>query len=1002
MAAAAIPRGAVAALAQDRAGFVWVATGDGLMRFDGYRSRPQGRETLQVAARNLGWIQALLPTRDGRLWIGTEAEGLAVYDPAVDRVSLHPGNAARNARLEALPPLRALAEGADGSIWAGCVGRGLLRFDAVGAGVTTYRHSAAPGSLPDDRVQALVVDRAGTLWVGTALGLSRRMAGQQDFVPVTATGLLGTSVQALFQAADGRIWVGTQQGGVVMLDPVTARGALLAKGGAAVTSFAEQRSGPVWVGRQSGVDLFNAASGQLVQRLRHDRRDTGGLAGAEVTGLLRDQAGAIWVAGLGIGLQRHIPVNPAIRVLSGTGTGPAATAGFSTDVRALLQRPGGEIWAAAHAGGVTRLDRQLHVLGTLSAVSAGDRVEAMSQDREGSAWLATGRKLFRLDRRGQLLQHLEHGLGPVRRLLIGPQGRLWLGTEDGLYLLAQGEALPRRVMLAGGETLAGPIHALSEAPDGSIWVGGALGLFRVPARAETLTAVQPPAGAGLGNPTVIGLLFGRQGDLWVDTAVTGLHRCRDWQAGQPQFERVSERHGAVSRPFGVNLLEDERGRIWTHMHVYDPALDGLGELSAADGVVDFGTGWFGSYSALSDGRLLFGGSKGLLEVTPRAYRASAYRPPLVVSELRVAGARQWAGALNTPVTLAPGRHDISVEFSVLDYSAPGRIRYRYRMDGVDEHWINTGAELRTASYGNLSPGAYQLRINAMDQFGVWRSDELTIPVQVLPAWWQQTWFRAAALLLSLGAAVLLVRARTRYLVHDGKARARAAALEETSLTDPLTGMRNRRFLTERIEADVALTLRHHDSHLQHGATLPPDADLVFFLIDIDHFKQVNDLHRHAGGDAVLRQMRARLAPIFRESDYLVRWGGEEFLVLARSTSREHAAGLAERVRAAVADTPFMLDDGSKLWCTCSLGYAAFPLAPSSPRAHDWAAVLDLADSALFAAKHRGRNGWVGVQQATGDVNPQTVRTPEFWAATDGLEIQQFAAGSRATVPATPS
>ena len=1009
VAAAAVPRGAVAALAQDTAGFIWVATGDGLLRFDGYRSRPQGRDTETAAARNLGWIQALLPSRDGRLWIATESEGLAVYDPAVDSVSLHAGSAARRARLEAaeaVAPLRALAEGADGSIWAGSGGEGLLRFEAHGAGLTVYRHTASPGSLPNDRVQALAVDRAGTLWVGTAQGLSRRKPAREEFEPVLAGGLAGASVQALFQAADGRIWVGTQRGGVAVLDAVSALGPLLANGGAAVTRFAEQAGGPIWVGRQSGIDLLDPGDGRLLQRLRHDRRDVGGLAGAEVTALLRDQAGAIWVGGLGLGLQRHSPVSAAIRVQgppTQAGDAQASTALASGDVRALVQRADGEIWAAVHEGGVARLDAGLQVIGPLAAVPASVRVEAMALAAQGGVWLAAGRELLKLDGGRRVVRRVAHDIGPVRRLLSDRTDVLWVGTEDGLYRLEPGASVPRRLGQVGGAALAGAIYALSEAPDGGVWVGAAVGLFRIAGGiadgiaggiaggGDALTAVASPPGAGLGNPGVIGLLFDRAGNLWADTAVTGLHRSRDWRVARPQFERISERHGVVSRPFGVNLLEDGRGRIWTHMHVYDPALDGLGALNAADGVVDFGTGWFGSYTALRDGRLLFGGSKGLLVVTPQAFEAAAYLPPLVVSELRVGGARQWAGGFNKAVRLAPGQRDVSVEFAVLDYSDPGRVRYRYRLDGVDEQWISTGAGLRSASYGNLSPGDYRLRVSAMDRAGVWRSDELAIPVQVLPAWWQQSWFRAVALTLLVGLAYGLLRARTRHLVLAGNIRARAAALEEMSLTDPLTGLHNRRFLNERIEADVALSLRRYDSALQRSEQLPPDADLVFFLIDIDHFKQVNDLHRHAGGDAVLRQIRARLTQVFRDSDYLVRWGGEEFLVVARSTARAHAAGLAERMRAAVADVPFVLNDGSRLACTCSLGYAAFPLAPDQPHLHAWAAVLDLADSALFAAKHKGRNGWVGVQRATGDFDAQGLRTPARWGTVVGLEIEQHTA-----------
>ncbi|MBA3931274.1 MAG: GGDEF domain-containing protein, partial [Xanthomonas sp.] len=129
--------------------------------------------------------------------------------------------------------------------------------------------------------------------------------------------------------------------------------------------------------------------------------------------------------------------------------------------------------------------------------------------------------------------------------------------------------------------------------------------------------------------------------------------------------------------------------------------------------------------------------------------------------------------------------------------------------------------------------------------------------------------------------------------------------------------------------------------------------------------RVNDAHGHAAGDAVLMQMRGRLEPVFRATDWLVRWGGEEFLIVARSISRQHAAELAERVRAAVAGQPFVLDDGRLLQRSCSLGFACFPLAVAHPRALDWSATLDLADAALYAAKRSGRNAWAGVVDAGG-------------------------------------
>ncbi len=186
-------------------------------------------------------------------------------------------------------------------------------------------------------------------------------------------------------------------------------------------------------------------------------------------------------------------------------------------------------------------------------------------------------------------------------------------------------------------------------------------------------------------------------------------------------------------------------------------------------------------------------------------------------------------------------------------------------------------------------------------------------------------------------------------------------LEKTSLTDPLTGLKNRRFLMQNIDADVALSLRQYQTVASEVNKLPKDADLLMFLVDLDHFKQVNDKYGHAAGDAVLVQIRERLQQVFRDSDYLIRWGGEEFLIVARATSREIAEELAERVRIVVAEKNFHLEGDLYIAQTCSVGFACFPFVLAHPRAITWQDVVDIADIALYAVKHAGRNGWVGLR-----------------------------------------
>jgi len=186
-------------------------------------------------------------------------------------------------------------------------------------------------------------------------------------------------------------------------------------------------------------------------------------------------------------------------------------------------------------------------------------------------------------------------------------------------------------------------------------------------------------------------------------------------------------------------------------------------------------------------------------------------------------------------------------------------------------------------------------------------------------------------------------------------------LEEASLTDPLTGLRNRRYFSATIEADVAQALRSHaDAHDAHTR------DLVFYLIDADNFKDINDRYGHDVGDRVLIEMSRRISSSIRHSDVLVRWGGEEFLIVSRYTDRREAELLAQRVLSAVADAPFAINDpGEKIHRTCSLGWAPFPWFVEDPRAVTHEEVLSLADRGLQQAKQTGRNRAVGIVPSAG-------------------------------------
>jgi diguanylate cyclase (GGDEF)-like protein len=183
-------------------------------------------------------------------------------------------------------------------------------------------------------------------------------------------------------------------------------------------------------------------------------------------------------------------------------------------------------------------------------------------------------------------------------------------------------------------------------------------------------------------------------------------------------------------------------------------------------------------------------------------------------------------------------------------------------------------------------------------------------------------------------------------------------LREASFSDLLTGTRNRRYLATFIEADIQQVLRSYSA--EADAEAKRNRDLIFYLIDADHLKEVNDAYGHDVGDEVLVELARRISSAIRHSDVLIRWGGEEFLVVSRYTDRENAAALATRVLAAVGGELFTVKGGHSFRRTCSIGWAAFPWFVKHPESVPYEELLRLTDCALYEAKKAGRNQAVGM------------------------------------------
>ncbi len=996
-----VPTHLASAMVQDGRGFLWIGTQAGLARWDGLAFRVFASDPADPTTLGGSYVRALLAARDGRIWIGTFGGGLSAFDPATEtftryrHVADDPGSLAHD-RVEGL------AEDSSGAIWVATSG-GLDRLDppfATGvAAFAHFRHDPNdPSSLADDLVRALLVDRAGRLWVGGRAGLQRlRPEGDFERVgsdPGLSTSLAGDFVERLYEDRRGRIWIGTAEHGAAVLDPATGGVTRLpGRGGGPrglshwwIYGFAESED-EVWIATfGGGVDVVDATTLGLVARLRHDPALPSTIGSDRVGSILADRSGVIWIGSWGQGVARHDRSTRPFRALRASPNRPDGLS-QSAVVRAL-PLDDGRVWAGTNGRGIELLDRQGRRLEAHRpdpddpGALADGAVTCLARGADDTLWVATLDGTLHLRRRGArrfVRIGAEEGLpgGPIRALTFASDGGLWSGSAHGLARVD-----PRSLEVDTFRTWPGTqstpaIEAIAEVPgdSGALWVGSDNGLFRfdIGTGGALRFARDATRTDGLPDNWVPDLMVTRDGRLWIGTAA-GACRMVSWSGERLVCESIAERIGRRAEP-AQQLIEDDAGGVWIGPQLrVDPRDWSARSFAAADGAV-FRTIFIASRARDREGRLYFGSPEGLLIVDPAAIAPWTFAPPIVATRLQVDGQARPGAPTLTALTLGPGERGFRLDFAALDLSAPERLRYRTRLEGYERQSIESDAAQRSVAHSGLAPGSYRLVVEGTNRAGMWSAARLELPIEVLPALHQTLAFRGLVLAMLLALAWALHRLRVRQLRArsarlEREVAARTAELatanddlrtanrriEEASLTDPLTGLRNRRYLEQTIEADIEIAARAH-----HSVTPPRDSDLLFLLLDLDHFKSVNDRHGHAAGDAVLVQLGALLHNLFRSSDTLVRWGGEEFLVVARQLDRAEGPELAEKLRAAVAGHPFELPDGAQLGRTVSIGFAPFPFSRAEPRALPWESCVDLADLALYAAKRNGRDGWVGFE-----------------------------------------
>ncbi len=914
----------VYALFQDHDGYLWMGTQAGVSRFDGRSFR--NFNTVDGLAHNV--VRVITQTSDGSLLFGTE-RGITRYD------GLGFSLLANEDKSPAPDSIRCLIEARDGSLWGGSFEQGVFHYKDG-----RYELFNMQNGLPGKRARAILEDSQGRIWVGLyGTGIGYFQDGVWTFFPEQYT-RENRFVRVLFELGENHILFGTNFGLFQIKDEVISPyGHHDFFVDNSVSDIVRDKNGGLWVGTtRAGAAHLRGESLEIYDIAR-------GMSNNGIQSILLDNEKKVWFGTYGGGVCRLGRSN----FLNYT-----TQAGFSYDnVYALLEDSQGHIWMGTNGGGLSRLANDSFSEFTQEDGLLDNKILALAEDREGTIWIGTlqGVSFYKDGRFTSLTQEngLPHntvyGVKPTR------DGRIWFATFDGLSVF------DGRGFLSFDSKQGLPadrVHTLYEDEKQQLWVGTAkgVGIIHNDRVIRTYTLED-----GLVGDFISQITSDSKGRIWI-SSTQGVSCFRE-----DGFQSYTTENG-LSSPICNVVLEDDQGYLWigtsNGLNRFDGESftvfthrDGLtsNEINRGAGLKD------------NSGNLWFGTTAGVTMF--RSAEPTPLMPPpnINITDVKILGESRTH---QLPLALAHDENYLQFQFTGISFSDPTNILYNYKLEGSDPEWIASSAG--TAAYNRLPPGRYRFLVKARNADGVWSQTPAGVSFIITPPIWKRAWFVGLLILAVVGLILLKIRSlKVQNAILERKVDERTAELaasnrklESLALNDQLTGARNRHYLDLIMPGELSKLKRiFYDS----GPYQPASSSMGVAMLDLDLFKSINDEYGHDTGDLVLKTLADTLKHFIREVDTLIRWGGEEFLIVFQEITFEDLQELCERLRDHIAQTPFEVQPGKLVRITASIGYCIFPL-DRDPTSFAWEKVLKLADAALYEAKQRGRNLAVGVE-ATG-------------------------------------
>ncbi len=788
-------------------GFMWFATDDGLNRYDGYDFVVYRHQEKNSSSIRSNQVFDIVEGTNRMYWVGTD-DGLDVLDRTKDVFhhiqSPAPGFAVHDVFRDRKD-----------SIWVGSnSGLFVLTKEAKLQEVAT---TVGPSKMRDF-IYRIAEDREGNMWVASKQGVRKLGSGDYRPLPIVAgddQGLSYTWTKAVFVDRKGRTWLGTQGRGVFMIDPsgktvvhFEKKPNMTQLAHNDILSFEEGPDGKIWIGTENGgISIYDDKAGTF-QNLYEMEGDGGSLSNNSIYCMMKDEGDNMWVGTYSGGINFLPRIGEKFGVLK---KGPAGNGLTQSSALDVITDDDGFIWIGTDGGGLNRYDP---ITGTFKAYQAGGAKGPVSNfvlsiSKIGPHQLAVGYHRGGLEifdtrqesfRRVELKNQdpLRPAVSTVNSLYVDRRGFLWVGTWGaGLAVFDPRLSLLRWYNTSSGLT-SDFVHGIGEDAKGNVWVGTDEG-------ANVITDISDKVihhvhnetdSTSLPHNTVDDIMLDSHNNLWLATG-GGLAQ---YVEGHDMFKTFTEKDGLPNNMI-KSIEEDAHGRLWIASNRGLSRFNVKGRefrnYTTEDGLQ--GNIFRPAASAkTSGGWIYFGGAQGLNFFHPDSLRDNLNVPQVYLTDLKMFNSSVRVGGADSilqehinfqkEIRLKHNQSVITFEFAALNYFAPGKNQYSYKMDGFDEEWNLVGSR-RTATYTNLDPGTYTFRVIASNNDGLWNYTGASIQVVIVPPYWKTLWFRLLLAVGSMGIVSLFILYRfhrvslQRKRLEEKVTERTAAVIEQKALAD---------------------------------------------------------------------------------------------------------------------------------------------------------------------------------------------------------------------------